>query len=73
MGIFVVGTPQQMLFGRKDQMGGACGTLTEENRHAYKFWCGNLKAIDHLEDLGIDGRVFLKELQRVGMYSTDKF
>jgi hypothetical protein len=24
------------------------------------FWCGDLKERDHLEDLGIDGRVILK-------------
>ena len=24
------------------------------------FWCGNLRERDHLEDLGVDGRILLK-------------
>jgi hypothetical protein len=31
------------------------------------FWCGNLRERNHLEDLGVDGRIILKtDLQEVG-------
>jgi len=28
------------------------------------FWCGNLRERDHLEDLGIDGRIILSWIFR---------
>jgi len=28
------------------------------------FWCGNLRERDHLEDLGVDGRIILKWIFR---------
>jgi hypothetical protein len=41
-----------------------------------EFWYGNLKTIDHLEDLGLDGSVisdYLKQVEWVGVDSRDKF
>jgi len=29
-------------------------------RNAYNFWPGNLKRRQHVEDLGIDGRIILE-------------
>jgi hypothetical protein len=37
-------------------MGGACGTNGEDER----FWHGNLKERDHLQNRGIDGRIMFK-------------
>jgi hypothetical protein len=31
-----------------------------DRRVAYRFWLGNLRAIDHLDDLHIDGRIILE-------------
>jgi hypothetical protein len=34
-----------------------------EKRKTYTwFWCRNLRARDHLEDIGVDGRVNMLEL-----------
>jgi hypothetical protein len=39
--------------------GGGCGMY--EKREVYTgFWWGNLRERDHLEDLGIDGRIILE-------------
>jgi hypothetical protein len=27
-----------------------------------EFWCGNLREINHLENLGIDGNIILKQI-----------
>jgi hypothetical protein len=40
-------------------MGEACGTYGKR-RAAYKFWCTDQRETDHLEDLGVDGRIRLK-------------
>jgi hypothetical protein len=39
---------------------GACGTYGGEDRWIQQFGGGNLRERDHLEDLGIDGRIILK-------------
>jgi hypothetical protein len=41
-------------------MGGACGTHGGEERCIQSFGGGHLKERDHLEDLGVDGRIILK-------------
>ena len=41
-------------------MGGACGTLPVEREICAEFWLGNVKERDHLEYLGIDGKIILK-------------
>jgi len=40
-------------------MGRACG-MYGDRRRLYTFWFGNLRKADHLEDLGVDGRIILK-------------
>jgi hypothetical protein len=35
------------------------------------FWWGDLRERDHLQDLGIDGRIILKWISNVGMGSVD--
>ena len=40
-------------------MGAAC-SMYGERRGTYRFWCGDLKERDHLEDLGVDERIILK-------------
>jgi hypothetical protein len=42
---------------KEDEMDGACST---HGKDAYTIFVGNLMGIDHLEDLGVDGRVILK-------------
>ena len=39
-------------------MGGTCGICGGGEMHT-GFWCGNLKEIDHLEDLVIDWKLVL--------------
>jgi hypothetical protein len=40
-------------------MGGTCSTHGEM-RNSYNFFSENLTGIDHVEDLGIDGRIILE-------------
>ena len=40
-------------------MGSVCG-MYGGRRRVYTFWFGNLREADHLEDLGVDGRIILK-------------
>jgi hypothetical protein len=42
-----------------DEMGGACSPMGEM-RNAYKTWTENLKGRDHVEDLGVGGRIILE-------------
>ena len=44
---------------KDDVMGGACG-MYGGRRRVYTLWFGNLREADHLEDLGVDGRIILK-------------
>jgi hypothetical protein len=45
---------------RKNELGMACGTCWGEERCIRGFWCGNLTERDHLEDLGVDGRIIME-------------
>jgi hypothetical protein len=43
-------------------MGGTCSVHWGEARRGEvhtRFWWGNLKEIDHLEDVSVDGRIIL--------------
>jgi hypothetical protein len=41
-------------------MGGTCGTYVGQSRCIQDFLWGDLMERDHLEDLGLDGRIILK-------------
>jgi hypothetical protein len=43
----------------KNEMGGACSTYEGKEMHT-GFWWGDLRAVNHLGDPGIDGRIILK-------------
>jgi len=40
--------------------GTACGRLWETGEVHTEFWWGDLREIDHSEDLGVDGRIMIK-------------
>jgi hypothetical protein len=43
-----------------------------DRRNAYRFWWGNLREEDHLEDPGIDERIILKHRSlKSGMAGMD--
>jgi len=43
----------------RNEMGGACGTCGGQER-SYRILVGDLRERDHLEDLGVDGKIILK-------------
>jgi len=45
---------------KKNEMGGACGTYGRQERYINRVFVGDLREGDHLEDLGVDGRIILK-------------
>jgi hypothetical protein len=48
----------------KNEMGRECSTYGGEERCIQGFWWGNLRKRDHLEDLGVDGRIVLRWIFR---------
>jgi len=54
-------------------MGGACSTYGGPGEVLTGFWWGNLRERDHMEDLGVDGRVILRWIFRElgGVYGLD--
>jgi hypothetical protein len=40
-------------------MNGTCSTH-ENDKNCIKFWSENLKGMDHLENLGVDGKIILE-------------
>ena len=47
---------------KEDEMSGACGMwhVWETREMCTGLWWGNLKERNHLEDLGVDGRIILR-------------
>jgi hypothetical protein len=45
---------------KEDPMGRICSTRGSYEKLIRKFWSENLKGRDHLEDLGVDGRIILE-------------
>jgi hypothetical protein len=43
-----------------NEMGRACGTYGGAGEVHTEFWWGDLKEKDHLEELGVGGRMILK-------------
>jgi hypothetical protein len=43
----------------KDEMSQACSTHGSNEMYT-EFWSGNLKGRDHMEDLGVDGRIIIE-------------
>ena len=63
MRIFTICTHHQILSGdqlENNEMGGACSTCGEEERYVQGF--GGKQ--DHLEDLGVDGKIILRWIFR---------
>jgi len=57
---------------RGKEMWGWGGGGGVEGRGSYGVWWGDLKEINHLKDLGVDGNKILKvDLQEVGWEGTD--
>jgi len=52
-------------------MGGACSTYGEREREREevytRFWWGNLRKSDHLEDPGVDGTIISRWISGSGM------
>jgi hypothetical protein len=40
-----------------------CGAHVAEKRNTYRVFAGNLKELDHLEDLEVEGRIFKRMLK----------
>ena len=52
----------------RNEMGGACGTCGGQER-SYRILVGDLRERDHLEDLGVDGKIILKwSFRRRGLW-----
>jgi hypothetical protein len=43
----------------KNEIGGACGMYGGEDRCIRSFDGGNMRERDHLEDLGVEGKIIL--------------
>jgi hypothetical protein len=44
---------------KEDELGGAC-SMHGRDKNAYSILVGNLKGRDHLENLGLDGKIVLE-------------
>jgi hypothetical protein len=52
-------------------MGGVCGKYETQQRCIAGFWWEELMDRDHVEDLGVDGRIILKWISKYRGGSTD--
>jgi hypothetical protein len=58
----VYSSPNIILLIKKNGVGRACGTRGGQERCIHGFSLGDLREGDHLEGLGIDGRIILKQI-----------
>ena len=49
-------------------MGGACSTYWGRGEAYTRFWWGNLRERDDLEDPGLDGRIILRWISGSGIW-----
>jgi hypothetical protein len=56
-------------------MDGACSKHERDEKMHTKFWLGILNGRDHLEDVGVDGRIILEWVlrNRVGRCGLESF
>jgi len=45
---------------KEHEMGGTCSTDEKDEKTHTIFWLENLKGRDHLQDLGVDGKIILE-------------
>jgi len=53
---------------KKNEMGGACSWYGGRGEVYTGFWWRNLRERDHLEDLGVDGRIILRWILGSGVW-----
>jgi hypothetical protein len=45
---------------QKNEIVGECGTYSRKGEMCTGFWWGNRRERNHLEDLGVEGKIILK-------------
>jgi hypothetical protein len=56
----------------KNEIGGACSAYVRQEKCIQRFWWGNLRVTDHLEDRSIDGRIIFRWILGNWGYEMDR-